>query len=124
MNCPKCMSPMVKVRFASVEVDRCTNCQGLWFDEFEKAALEKLKGSEAIDTGAAKVGKAFNQVDRILCPRCTSRMIRMVDVKQPHIWFEHCTVCGGSFFDAGEFKDLKQHTIADFFRDLTTHARK
>jgi transposase-like protein len=34
------------------------------------------------------------------------RMIRIVDVDQPHIWFEHCTVCGGSFFDAGEFRDF------------------
>jgi hypothetical protein len=51
-------------------------------------------------------------------------MIRMVDLEQPHIWFEHCTVCSGSFFDAGEFKDLTHHTIVDFFKDLTTRARK
>jgi Zn-finger nucleic acid-binding protein len=57
-------------------------------------------------------------------PRCSSLMIRMVDLEQPHIWFEHCTICGGSFFDAGEFKDLAYHTVLDFFKDLTTQARK
>ena len=51
-------------------------------------------------------------------------MIRMVDLEQPHIWFEHCTVCGGSFFDAGEFKDLAHHTVVDSFKDLNTRARK
>ena len=124
MKCPKCISPMVKVNFAAVEVDRCTHCRGIFFDELEKAQLQRMKGAEAIDIGDAKVGREFNKVDLINCPRCSSRMIRMVDLEQPHIWFEHCTVCGGSFFDAGEFRDLKHHTIVDFFRDLTVKERK
>lgn len=124
MNCPKCISPMVKVRFDGIEVDRCTDCLGLFFDEFEKEQLQRLKGADAIDIGDAKVGRTFNKVDRIDCPRCRSRMIRMVDMDQPHIWFEHCTVCGGAFFDAGEFKDLAHQTIVDFFKDLKTRARK
>jgi Zn-finger nucleic acid-binding protein len=115
---------MVKVSFAGHEVNRCTDCQGLFFDEFEKEELQKLKGAGAIDIGDTRVGREFNKVDRIHCPRCTSLMIRMVDSNQPHIWFEHCTVCGGSFFDAGEFRDLKHHTIVDFFRDLLVKERK
>lgn len=115
---------MVSVSFAGIEVDRCTSCQGLFFDEFEKEQLRKLKGADTLDSGDPKTGHEFNQVDRILCPRCGSLMIRMVDLEQPHIWFEHCSVCGGSFFDAGEFKDLTHRTLADFFKDLTTRARK
>ena len=113
MNCPKCISPMVKVNFAGVEVDRCTSCQGIFFDEFEKEQLRKMNGADAIDLGDPKAGRAFNKVDRIECPRCGSRMIRMVDLEQPHIWFEHCTVCSGSFFDAGEVKDLKHHLFVE-----------
>ncbi len=124
MNCPKCISLMVKLTFGCIEVDRCTDCQGLFFDEFEKEQLRKLKGADAIDTGDAKTGREFNKVDHIHCPRCTSLMIRMVDLEQPHIWFEHCTVCGGSFFDAGEFKDLAHHNVLDFFKDLLVKERK
>ena len=109
---------MVKVNFAGVEVDRCTGCQGIFFDALEKDQFLKMKGAEAIDIGAAKVGKEFNKVGRIDCPRCGSRMIRMVDLNQPHIWFENCCVCGGSFFDAGEFHDLRDQTVVDFFKDL------
>src|SRR6266487_2577445 len=116
MNCPKCISPMFEVTFAGVAVDRCSDCQGLFFDEFEREQLQKTKGSVAIDIGGVEVGRTFNRVDCINCPRCGSRMIRMVDVEQPHMQFEHCTVCGGSFFDAGEFKDLKHRTILDFLR--------
>ena len=118
MKCPKCISPMIKVRFHGIEVDRCTDCQGLWFDEFEKDDLLKMKHSETIDTGDPKVGREFDRVNCIFCPRCGTRMVRMAALHQPHIRFEHCTVCAGSFFDAGEFRDLKTHTLADFFRDL------
>ena len=115
---------MMKVNFAGVEVDRCTDCQGIFFDELEKEQLRKMKGADAIDIGDPKVGRAYNKVDRIECPRCGSRMIRMVGLEQPHIWFEHCTVCSGSFFDAGEFKDLKHHTVVDFFKDLFVEERR
>jgi Zn-finger nucleic acid-binding protein len=115
---------MVTVTFGGIEVDRCTGCQGLFFGEFEKEQLLKMRGADSLDVGDVRTGREFNQVDCINCPRCSSLMIRMVDLEQPHIWFEHCTVCGGSFFDAGEFKDLAHHTIVDFFKDLTTRARK
>lgn len=124
MDCPKCTSPMVKVEFGHALVDRCTNCQGLFFDEFEKEALRRMKNADALDIGDAKTGKWFNKVDHIQCPRCSSPMIRMVDLEQPHIWFEQCKVCGASFFDAGEFRDLAHHTILDFFKDLLVKERK
>ena len=115
---------MVKVTFNGVEVDRCTDCQGLFLDEFGKEQLQQMDGADAIDSGDAAVGREFNRVDCIQCPRCGTRMIRMVDLDQPHIWFEHCTICGGSFFDAGEFKDLNHHTIVDFFKDLLVQERR
>ena len=114
---------MVAVKFRSIEVDRCTGCQGLFFDQFEKEKLLALKGADAIDTGDVELGRALNPVDRINCPRCETRMIRTVDIGQPHIWFERCQDCGGSFFDAGEFKDLKHHTILDIFRDFAAKKR-
>jgi hypothetical protein len=45
------------------------------------------------------------------------------DLDQPHIWFERCAVCGGSFLDAGEFRDVKHHTIVDFLKDLLAKER-
>jgi Zn-finger nucleic acid-binding protein len=110
--------------FGGITIGRCTDCQGLWFDEFKKEELMKHKGAASVDVGPAAVGRIWNAIDRILCPRCSVPMIRMVDLNQPHIWLEHCKVCGGSFFDAGEFRDLLHHTVLDFFRDLRVHARK
>jgi len=118
MDCPKCSAQMKKETYYDIEIDRCSNCRGFWFDEFEKSDLLQKEGIATIDDGDAETGKLYNRVDRIKCPRCDAPMIRLSDPKQPHIWFEECAVCGGSFFDAGEFKDLAEETIGDFFKAL------
>lgn len=124
MNCPKCNAEMESVAYENVEVERCTNCKGIWFDSLEQEYLKKLDGSESVDSGDPKVGKDYNEIDRIECPKCHTPMIRMVDNKQPHIWFEGCTVCYGTFFDAGEFTDYKDENFMDYFKDLLTKERK
>ena len=48
----------------------------------------------------------------------------MVDRAQPHIWYEACTRCYGVFFDAGEFRDYKETSVLDFFRDLFAKERR
>jgi uncharacterized protein len=124
MDCPKCGHPMEQVEHGSVEVDRCTLCKGLWFDLLEHEQLKEMRGAEAIDVGDPDVGAIFNRDDRISCPRCRGPMIRMVDPDQSHIWYESCGVCHGVFFDAGEFRDFKQHTLGDFFRRLRARERR
>jgi Zn-finger nucleic acid-binding protein len=124
MECPKCNSDMEKVAYENIEVDRCTGCKGIWFDMLEQEKLKEMKGSQSIDTGDPEVGKKYDHVGKIDCPVCHTQMIRMVDAEQPHIRYESCTVCYGVFFDAGEFKDCKEETILDFFRDLFKKERK
>ncbi|MCY2931532.1 MAG: zf-TFIIB domain-containing protein [Planctomycetota bacterium] len=125
MNCPKCSHPMEAVTYKTIEVDRCTHCQGIWFDMLEAEHLKTMKGSQAIDTGKGKAHDAdYNKVDRIDCPACHVKMLRMVDARQPHIWYENCPVCYGLFFDAGEFTDFKEESVLDFFRDLVSGGRK
>jgi Zn-finger nucleic acid-binding protein len=125
VKCPKCGGELQAVSQDSIEVDRCAQCGGLWFDRLEADRLLKAKGSaNAVDTGDAKVGEQQNQQGKIECPRCHTPMIRMVDLEQHHIWYESCTVCYGKWFDAGEFKDLQQESIVDFFRDLFTRERE
>ena len=106
MLCPKCHSPMEAIVFNDVETDRCTRCK-----------------ARKLDTGEDDQGEHTNAIDRYACPRCGGGMVRMVDVRQSHIWYEQCSACGGSFFDAGEFRDLAESTISDFFRNLATPAR-
>jgi Zn-finger nucleic acid-binding protein len=114
---------MERVVHHNIEVDRCTNCKGIWFDMLEHEHLKAVKDSESIDIGEPEVGKEYDKIDRVNCPVCHTRMIPMVDRKQPHIRYESCKSCYGVFFDAGEFTDYKQETALDFFRDLFAKKR-
>jgi len=44
-------------------------------------------------------------------------------VGQPHIWFKSCSVCKGTCFDAGEFKDFKAETLAGWLKGLSGRER-
>lgn len=122
MQCPKCQAAFEKASFADAVADRCTNCQGIWFDNLEHELLKEY--ADSVDIGAAVKGAGFNKIDRISCPVCSnSPLLRMVDSAQPHIWFESCPVCYGRFYDAGEFRDFATLTIRDFIKDLSPKLR-
>jgi Zn-finger nucleic acid-binding protein len=104
MNCPKCAAAMERVQVETIEVDRCTGCQGIWFDSLEEERLEASGAAAAVDVG--KADEAVGDRARVDCPRCHTRMIRMVDVDQPEIAFESCKFCYGRFLDAGEFRQI------------------
>jgi Zn-finger nucleic acid-binding protein len=123
MQCPKCHAEMEQVTVQGVEVDRCTQCKGLWFDDREKERLKNRVAAELLDTGDPEVGRRMNLTDRIFCPRCQAKMLRMVDPEQHHIWIESCPLCYGAFFDAGEFRDYAEVSVLDFLRDLFTKPR-
>ena len=124
MRCPKCRADMEQVEYEGTEIDRCNICKGMWFDAGEIEALRDKKAAAAIDTGDASVGKQSNTMDDYRCPRCSGAMVRLVDARQPHIWFETCSSCNGSFLDAGELRDLSTVSISDFFKDLVAPERK
>ena len=123
MRCPKCLARFDKDEYANIQFDRCGGCGGLFFQMLDHEHLKQIEGSESIDIGDAQVGKEYRSMHRIDCPNCSSRMIPMVDREQPHIWYEACTSCYSVFFDAGEFRDYKEKTTLDFFKDLFAGAR-
>lgn len=109
---------MKPIRFKDVEVDRCSHCFGIWFDQFEHEDLKQMAGAEVIDIGDPELGVEQNQKTKIFCPTCRTLMMPETDEKQPHIHYERCPDCQGVYFDAGEFRDYKKLTITEFFRSI------
>ena len=87
---------------------------------------EDLKDiADGVDIADKALGEQFNKIDDINCPVCpNSKMLKMVDAKQPHIWFESCPGCYGRFYDSGEFKDFSENTLSDFIKKFTVKERK
>ncbi len=123
MRCPKCRSDMQQIVIDGTEVDRCSNCHGLWFDDGELSKLGNKEAAAALDIGDIKTGKKQNKIEHYRCPRCAGPMNRLVDPAQTHVWFEQCDSCQGSFFDAGELTDLATVSVSDFFKRLVTPER-
>jgi Zn-finger nucleic acid-binding protein len=117
LKCPKCHHGMEEVTFEGITIDRCTHCQGLWFDEDEAHQLKDLKDSHQLDIGDATEGWKWDSHADIDCPRCGKQMEKSADSKQKHIWYEVCPE-HGLFMDAGEFADFKHESLLDVFRSL------
>ena len=126
MECPKCKNNMsehtVVTLAGEVTIDRCEHCSGLWFDNGELDILKNDWMSEFLDPGDPSVGKKFNTVTEIDCPRCSARMVSANDPDQEHIVYEVCKD-HGVFMDAGEFTDYKYDTLLDIFRDVVYKIR-
>ncbi len=123
MECPKCNSNFEKVVTPLGDVERCYSCKGLWLDMLENEDFKEI--ADVIDIGDPEMGEKYNSVGDIKCPVCpNSKMLRMVDAKQPHIWFESCPTCYGNFYDAGEFKDYADFTLLDFIKGFSIKERK
>jgi len=123
MKCPKCQAPMETRLNAFSDYEQCIHCKGLWLNALEDQKLKLV--AEVIDSGDAEIGKQYNQMDDVYCPECpNNKMLKMVDPQQPHIWFEQCPTCYGRYYDAGEFKDLSEHSVSDFFKKFAAKERK
>ena len=114
MQCPKCEGDMEAVNYDGVEIDRCRNCKGIWFDIGESESLRDHQAAAAVDTGDPAKGRETNTISRYRCPRCAGGMMRMSDPQRKDIWFEECTACRGSFFDAGEFAELSRRNVTEY----------
>jgi Zn-finger nucleic acid-binding protein len=117
LHCPRCKAVMETVAFQDIVVDRCTSCRGLWFDALEQEHLAALKGSDKIDLGVSTHPKQIAPSPKLDCPICHTAMFEMVDHRHPNLKFESCGVCYGVFFNAGEFKEYKEHSVLQQFSD-------
>ena len=55
IQCPKCGHGMEEVTYGQVTIDRCTNCQGLWFDTGEAEQLKDQWMGDALDLGLSLI---------------------------------------------------------------------
>jgi uncharacterized protein len=124
LQCPKCSAKMEQVQIEKTQVDRCTSCRGLWFDVLEDEDIRGTEGAETLDAAVQDAGPSGATAEKsaekseIHCPRCKTRMIRMVDRLRRRIQYESCPRCHGKFLDAGEFRALEPRTVQDTVRRL------
>ena len=104
MECPQCNTPMRPFMIQSrnpgidVELDRCHNCGGVWFDSGE---LEIATGRSVI--------KSMRGSDRY-CPRC---FIPLLNAElTAGVAVEACRTCKGTYLDARDIHTVTRQAPA------------
>lgn len=125
MECPKCEHAMETLSYGAGdrEVERCTNCFGLWLKPHDLTRLKNTYRADLLDEGKPAIGKEYNKIEDIDCPVCGTRMEKTHDEDQVHIWFEACPQGHGLFLDAGELKDYNNETFMDIVKGWFTGKR-
>ena len=93
-TCPGCSAQMRPFAAGKVELDRCTFCNGLWFDGGELEALLGKKLPAKLD------------LDVITSRKCPADTLSMQAAEVAGLRVEFCTKCHGVFLDDGEMVAL------------------
>ena len=103
MNCPACKNSMVILELNQVEIDFCTACKGIWFDNGE---LELMFSED----DQKEIAKSFSVKDNLSeekrrCPICKKKMNK-VEFEKTGIILDCCVNDHGLWFDSGELKSI------------------
>ena len=102
LECPNCENRFlfrVEPEGMDLELDRCPDCKGLWFDQHE---LDHVMVT-AIDD--LVVPPEASTADR-QCPVCHKKMFAFY-YPQTVVTVDMCKKCKGMWLDAGELKEIR-----------------
>ena len=106
MNCPKCQTAtLAEFKVEGVAVDRCSRCNGIWFDAHE---LSQLLAEDARQVAELRRGGSDERLDeqRGRCPRDSAALLRMYSAIDRSVTLDACADCHGIWLDGGEFEKL------------------
>lgn len=101
MKCPKCKEKMDVFFQLGVEIDQCNICGGVWLDRDEWRALTRSRGQNAVKLEVVNLKPTEYE-----CPRCHEKLFEGEHSEHSDFVVEHCSKCGGGFFDRGEMNRL------------------
>jgi len=132
MICPRCQIELERIEIEGLELDYCSECQGVWFDKGEVAAFFGFPQDAPEDDG---IGKGLGRLSALACPRCPEgKLHEMQYSSATTLMVDKCDLCSGFWFDGGEIPELKKENAVkiikalmhpiDQVRFIIYHARK
>ena len=106
MKCPKCQTEtLAEFKVEGVAVDRCSSCEGIWFDAQE---LSELLSDTARQVASLRRGSVHEELDgkKGSCPRDAAELLRVYSAADKTVILDACPECRGIWLDGGEFEKL------------------
>jgi Zn-finger nucleic acid-binding protein len=106
LPCPKCTTPMGNETHLGVEIDRCPDCKGLFFDAGELERVLAAHGGAGIDEAGLSKVASDHDLAPANCPRCEQPMTAgSGPAKRMRV--DRCDGCGATFLDQGELSTIQ-----------------
>jgi Zn-finger nucleic acid-binding protein len=110
VNCPRCDAPLEHKKLKGIEIDRCSECKGLWLDHPELDELEDT----VLDNDQLKGTMVYAvRSSDITCPVCNGVM-RTFNYRAYDLPIDECEAQHGFWLDENEEKRvlelMKQRT--------------
>jgi Zn-finger nucleic acid-binding protein len=113
MDCPVCKNAMITLELQDVEIDLCTDCDGIWLDagELEMLLGEPEKAEKLLDS--FKIDRTSSEKPK-KCPICLKKMKKIiVGASKPVLLIDKCSKGHGLWFDKGELNDIFERSQLD-----------
>lgn len=112
LSCPDCNHELTTTRIetgapgGTIDVDRCANCGGVWFDHFE---INRLPTHEAVRLSNLPTHTLPNPLTSPgKCPHCGIALTRLVATSvPPDSRVLHCSLCRGNWVSKKELVKVK-----------------
>lgn len=108
MKCPRCQTELQTRPTDGIEIDECSSCQGIWFDNDELRRVKDQTDNDLnwMDFELWKHEDRFRIAAKpIDCPKCKVAMVA-IDYDETGVEIDFCPECRGAWLDAGEFEKI------------------
>ncbi len=112
--CAKCSGTLGEVQVGDVTLERCDQCQGLFFDTGELARVltdGKLGSIPTEHADRTSEGGSPGDGAQATCPRCQIPMGHLAPAGG-RFAYDLCPACHGLWLDAGELAHLEQANVS------------
>jgi Zn-finger nucleic acid-binding protein len=121
LKCPRDAADLNMGREYDIEVDRCPQCGGTWYDNDELALLEATVADEDSRRGMIDYAKRSSELN---CPVC-AKLMRAFNYRAYNLELDACTDAHGFWLDSGEasrIQGVMQERVAGLQRSVTAEA--
>jgi uncharacterized protein len=134
MQCPKCSGTMEPKSIENFEIDLCSKCAGLWFDQDELRKSKDLT-DPALHWMDFQIWKHEDQFrfsqHTANCPRCQISMVT-INYGTTDVEIDYCPKCRGTWLDEGKFtniidaleSELANKSIPDYLKASLAEAKE
>jgi Zn-finger nucleic acid-binding protein len=103
LPCPVCRLPMLPETAHGLELDRCAQCRGLWFDHPELDIYIRRLGR--LHANAISPPIRLLDAGNLLCPRCLDPSLEAW--RSDSVNLSRCSRCLGIFLDGDDVSALR-----------------